>query len=87
MPGATVIEEPELWGVQNVSPSAVVLRLAMKTRPGEQFATGRALRARLKTAFDDAGIAAPAPTMWVPAYWMLAGGATVRRPPSDGAPS
>ena len=68
MPGATVIEEPELWGVQNVSPSAVVLRLAVKTRPGEQCAAGRALRARLKTAFDEAGIAAPAPasTMWLP---------------------
>jgi small conductance mechanosensitive channel len=68
MAGATVIEEPELWGVQNVSPVAVVLRLAVKTRPGEQWAAGRALRARLKTAFDEAGIAAPpaVPTMWPP---------------------
>ena len=66
--GATVIEEPELWGVQNVSPNVVVLRLAVKTRPGEQWAAGRALRARLKAALDEAGIVAPLPvqTMWMP---------------------
>jgi len=85
--GATVIEEPELWGVQNVSPVAVVLRLAVKTRPGEQWAAGRALRARLKTAFDEAGIAAPAP---VPTAWMspAPGGeaGTAAQPPS-GAPT
>ena len=65
-PGATVIEEPELWGVESIAPNAVVLRLAVKTRPGEQWAAGRALRARLKAAFDEAGIAIPIPqqTVW-----------------------
>jgi moderate conductance mechanosensitive channel len=80
--GATVIEEPELWGVQNVSPTAVVLRLAVKTRPGEQWAAGRALRARLKTAFDEAGIATPQP---VPGVW-LTGGPTGGSP-ETGAPT
>ena len=65
-PGATVIEEPELWGVENLGPNAIMLRLAVKTRPGEQMAVGRALRARLKTALDETGIAAPIPqqTVW-----------------------
>jgi len=66
LPGATIIEEPELWGVEDIAPTAVVLRLAVKTRPGEQWAVGRALRARLKAAFDEAGIATPIPqqTVW-----------------------
>ena len=66
-PGAMIIEEPELWGVQQFAQSAIVLRLAVKTRPGEQWAAGRALRARLKAAFDEAGIEIPFPqqTVWL----------------------
>jgi small conductance mechanosensitive channel len=79
--GATVIEEPELWGVENIAPNAIVLRLAVKTRPGEQLAVGRALRARLKEAFDEAGIATPIPqqTVW------FQGGASPRG--DDGGPT
>ena len=87
--GATVIEEPELWGVQNVSPTAVVLRLAVKTRPGEQWAAGRALRARLKAALDEAGIMTPLPvqTLWMPggaAAGAATGGASA--PGDDASP-
>lgn len=87
--GATVIEEPGLWGVQNVSPTAVVLRLAVKTRPGEQWAAGRALRARLKTALDEAGISTPRP---VPGIWLTSGaagqsGGATSPSDSGGAPS
>jgi small conductance mechanosensitive channel len=66
-PGATIIEQPELWGVERFDPSAVVIRLAVKTRPGEQWAAGRALRASLKAAFDEAGIVIPFPqqTVWL----------------------
>ncbi len=87
--GATVIEEPELWGVQNVSPVAVVLRLAVKTRPGEQWAAGRALRARLKKAFDEAGISAPLPvaTSWSTGPPTGASGQGADAPPPGGAPS
>ncbi len=87
--GATVIEEPEVWGVQNVSPTAVVLRLAVKTRPGEQWAAGRALRARLKTAFDEAAIATPSPVpnMWLTGGPTGAGGEDAGAPPPGGAPS
>ncbi len=66
-PGATIIEQPELWGVEQFAASAIVIRLAVKTRPGEQWAAGRALRGALKTAFDEAGIVIPFPqqTVWV----------------------
>jgi small-conductance mechanosensitive channel len=81
-PGALIIEEPEMWGVQEFAQSAIVLRLAVKTRPGEQWAAGRALRARLKTAFDEAGIEIPFPqqTVWLHGTTAGPGGAT---PASD----
>ena len=64
---ATVIEEPEIWGVQNFGADAISIRLAVKTEPGEQWATGRLIRARLKKAFDTNGIEIPFPqrTVWV----------------------
>ncbi len=64
---ATILEEPEIWGVQNFGADAISIRLAVKTEPGEQWATGRVIRARLKKAFDDHGIEIPFPqrTVWV----------------------
>ena len=95
-PGALITEEPEMWGVQEFAQSAIVLRLAVKTRPGEQWAAGRALRARLKTAFDEAGIEIPFPqqTVWLHGTTAGPGGATpasdvtapndaAERPPAD----
>ncbi len=63
----TIIEEPEIWGVQNFGADAISIRLAVKTDPGEQWATGRLIRARLKKAFDANGIEIPFPqrTVWV----------------------
>ena len=63
----TIIEEPEIWGVQNFGADAISIRLAVKTEPGEQWATGRLIRARLKKAFDANGIEIPFPqrTVWV----------------------
>ncbi len=54
-----VLAEPEVWGVQELGPDAVVIRLVIKTRPGEQWAIARALRAELHDAFVDAGIERP----------------------------
>ncbi len=56
-----ILEKPELQGVQAVNPDSVVLRLIITTRPGEQWAAARALRSRIKTALDAAGIAVPVP--------------------------
>jgi small conductance mechanosensitive channel len=62
-----VIEPPEVLGVQNLAESSVQIRVWMKMMPGKQWAAGRELRARVKKAFDAAGIEIPFPnrTLWV----------------------
>jgi moderate conductance mechanosensitive channel len=53
---SVITEEPEVWGIESVESDHVVIRLAVKTQPLEQWRVARALRARLKAALDDAGI-------------------------------
>lgn len=64
---ATIIEEPEVQGVQAFGESAVVIRAVVKTDPAEQWAVARLINGRLKKALDDAGIEIPFPqrTVWV----------------------
>lgn len=64
---ATIIEEPEVQGVQAFGPNAVVIRAAVKTDPAEQWKVARLIRARLKKAFDEEGIEIPFPqrTVWL----------------------
>jgi small-conductance mechanosensitive channel len=64
---ATIIEEPEIWGVEMFGESAIAIRLVVKTEPGEQFATARVIRGRLIEAFDAEGIEIPFPQRVV---WM-----------------
>ncbi|MXW58226.1 MAG: mechanosensitive ion channel family protein [Acidimicrobiia bacterium] len=66
-PDLTILEEPSVWGVQELGNDAVVIRLVVKTDPSEQWAVGRVLRARIKKAFDEAGIEIPFPqrTVWI----------------------
>lgn len=54
-----VLEEPEIWGVEVLSREAIVIRLAIKTAPAEQWAIGRELRRRVKEAFDRTGVQIP----------------------------
>jgi small conductance mechanosensitive channel len=67
IPNATILEEPEIWGVEGFGASAIAIRLAVKVEPGEQFATAREIRRRLKEAFDQEGIEIPFPqrTVWM----------------------
>ena len=51
-----ITDEPEVWGIEQVEADHVLIRLAVKTAPLEQWKVARALRARLKAALDDAGI-------------------------------
>jgi small conductance mechanosensitive channel len=62
-----VLEEPDLWGVENLGPHAVTLRLVVKTTPSEQYQVSRQIRERLKAAFDEEGIEIPFPqqTVWM----------------------
>jgi small conductance mechanosensitive channel len=57
-----ILEEPDLWGVEDLGVDGVKIRLVVKTRPLAQWKVGRELRARIKHAFDEAGIEIPAPT-------------------------
>lgn len=61
-----ILEEPEVWGVEALGPSSVVIRLVVKTRPSEQWRISRELRERIKIGFDEAGIEIPFPqqTVW-----------------------
>jgi small-conductance mechanosensitive channel len=55
----SILSEPEVWGVENLGVDAVTIRLVLKTAPNDQFKVSRELRARIKAAFDDAGIEIP----------------------------
>jgi small conductance mechanosensitive channel len=61
-----ILEEPEMWGVEQLAASGIVLRLVIKTTPSEQWRVGRELRQRIKAAFDAEGIEIPFPqqTVW-----------------------
>lgn len=56
-----VIEEPEVWGVQDLGPDGVLVRVALKTAPLQQWAVARELRQRIKARFDHEGIEIPFP--------------------------
>ncbi|MDL5159936.1 mechanosensitive ion channel family protein [Actinomycetospora termitidis] len=58
---AKVLAPPEMLGVQSVTAEGILLRLTIRTRPGEQWAVQRAVAGAVKTAFDDAGVPAPTP--------------------------
>ena len=54
-----VIEEPSVWGVQELGPDGVLVRVALKTAPLEQWAVAREMRQRIKARFDLEGIEIP----------------------------
>jgi moderate conductance mechanosensitive channel len=64
---AKFLDAPEVWGVQNLGPDSIDIRLVIKTTPGDQWAIARELRARIKKAFDEASVEIPFPqrTIWL----------------------
>jgi moderate conductance mechanosensitive channel len=60
-----VIEEPEIWGIEAITPDAITLRVTLKTAPMEQWRVARVLRERIKSRFDHEGIQAPYPTSYI----------------------
>jgi small-conductance mechanosensitive channel len=55
----SILAEPEVWGVENLGLDSVTIRLVLKTAPHDQLKVTRELRARIKAAFDEAGIEIP----------------------------
>jgi small conductance mechanosensitive channel len=51
-----VLEPPEVWGVERLGTGGVVIRIVVKTLPGEQWALLRALREALYADLAAAGI-------------------------------
>ncbi|WP_414637663.1 mechanosensitive ion channel family protein [Actinomycetospora sp.] len=56
-----VLAPPEMLGVQSVTAEGILLRLTVRTRPGEQWAVQRAVAGAVKSALDEAGVPAPTP--------------------------
>ncbi len=51
-----ILEEPEVWGVQELSSEAVLMRVTARTLPLRQWEVQRELTERLKLALDSAGV-------------------------------
>ncbi|MDZ7665795.1 MAG: mechanosensitive ion channel [Desulfotignum sp.] len=64
--GPDIIEDLELFGLNNLGDSAVEIRVRLKTRPMRHFAVRRAFLERMKRIFDERGIEIPFPhqTIW-----------------------
>ncbi len=54
-------ETPQVQGLMDFGDSSVTARVVVRVTPGEQYAAERALRQRLKRAFDAKGIRIPFP--------------------------
>jgi len=76
LPGATILEEPMILGVEDLGDSAVTIRLMIKVDPGEQWAVSRLVRRRIKDGLDAAGVEIPFPQQ---AVWL-------RSVPEESAP-
>lgn len=61
------LEEPEIWGVEDLGDDSVSIRLACKTAPTAQWGLARELRLRIKEALDREGFEIPFPqrTVWI----------------------
>ncbi|MGV0791157.1 mechanosensitive ion channel family protein [Mycolicibacterium sp. XJ1819] len=56
-----VLGEPEMLGVQELSPDLLTLRMLVKTRPNAQWGVQRRLRKEILSAYDEHGIELPYP--------------------------
>jgi small-conductance mechanosensitive channel len=57
---AVMLDEPEVWGAQQVTSDEVTMRIVVKTAPLRQWGVEREMRVRLHAALDAAGIHFPA---------------------------
>jgi small conductance mechanosensitive channel len=62
---SSILDEPEMWGVEQLGASGIALRLVVKTTPSAQWKVSRELRERIKVAFDEEGIEIPFPQQMV----------------------
>lgn len=55
-----LLEEPSIWGLQTLSKEAIIVRLAVKTTPGDRWSVEREMRARIQDALKRENIDLPA---------------------------
>ncbi|MBA3653748.1 MAG: mechanosensitive ion channel family protein [Actinobacteria bacterium] len=55
----SILEAPELWGVQAMDKDGLTIRLVVKTAPREQYPVARALRGRITQRLQREGVRAP----------------------------
>jgi len=62
-----ILEEPEVWGVEEFGNDSIAIRLVVKTLPSTQFQVARVIRGKIKEAFDREGFEIPFPqrTVWL----------------------
>lgn len=58
---ALIVEQPEIFGVDKLDNSAVIIKGRIKTQPIKQWVVGREFLRRIKLSFDDANIEIPFP--------------------------
>lgn len=54
-----VLEPPEVWGVQAMSPEGLTVRVVVKTAPGQQYEVARDLRGRISDRLRREGVRGP----------------------------
>jgi small-conductance mechanosensitive channel len=74
--GPLVLEPGEVLGVEAIAPQQATVRLAVKTRPLEQWRVARELRRRILLALREAGVSFPYPRT-----------VTIIQPPDSAEPS
>lgn len=93
--GPIILEDLDIWGVERLEDSGVIIRARFRTLPGKQWTVMRGFNRRLKLAFDAAGIEIPFPQRTVhlsahPSALPVAPGATPPSPteaPASAAPA
>jgi small conductance mechanosensitive channel len=59
--GRNIFATPDVLGVENLGEYEVIWRMLAETKPARQWEVGRALRERVRVAFDEDGIEIPFP--------------------------
>jgi small-conductance mechanosensitive channel len=59
--GELILEKPEIFGLDKLDDSAVVIKGRIKTKPSRQWQVGREFLRRVKLTFDEQGIEIPFP--------------------------
>ena len=65
--GSMILDELEMFGVDDFGDSAVIIKFRIKTVPIKQWEVSREFRRRLKNKFDELGIEIPFPHRTI--YW------------------